>query len=149
MYKIYFNYPLFAYRGSVKSSGVKGELDSLQRTNMTYYIVKIVITTVLIVAISEISKRSSFAGAILASIPIISVLAMTWLYVESKDVTKVAELSISVFWLVIPSLALFLSLPVLLKQGMNFYLSLSVSIMLTIGCYWLMISVLNHYEIDL
>jgi hypothetical protein len=54
---------------------------------MTYYIVKIVITTVLIVAIAEISKRSSFAGAILASIPIISVLAMTWLYVESKDVT--------------------------------------------------------------
>ncbi|SHJ65430.1 DUF3147 family protein [Cycloclasticus pugetii] len=116
---------------------------------MTYYIVKIVITTVLIVAIAEISKRSSFAGAILASIPIISVLAMTWLYVESKDVTKVAELSTSVFWLVIPSLALFLSLPVLLKQGVNFYLSLSISIMLTIGCYWLMISVLNHYEIDL
>ena len=116
---------------------------------MTYYIVKIVITTVLIVAISEISKRSSFAGAILASIPIISVLAMTWLYVESKDVTKVAELSTSVFWLVIPSLALFLSLPVLLKQGVNFYLSLSISIMLTVACYWLMISVLNHYEIDL
>lgn len=87
---------------------------------MTYYIVKIVITTVLIVAIAEISKRSSFAGAILASIPIISVLAMTWLYVESKDVTKVAELSTSVFWLVIPSLALFLSLPVLLKRVYGF-----------------------------
>jgi hypothetical protein len=116
---------------------------------MTYYIVKIVITTVLIVAIAEISKRSSFAGAILASIPIISVLAMTWLYVESKDVTKVAELSTSVFWLFIPSLALFLSLPVLLKQGVNFYLSLSISIMLTVACYWFMISVLNHYEIDL
>ena len=86
---------------------------------------------------------------ILASIPIISVLAMTWLYVESKDVTKVAELSTSVFWLVIPSLALFLSLPVLLKQGVNFYLSLSISIMLTVACYWFMISVLNHYEIDL
>ena len=116
---------------------------------MTYYIVKIVITTVLIVAIAEISKRSSFAGAILASIPIISVLAMTWLYVESKDVTKVAELSTSVIWLVIPSLALFLSLPVLLKQGVNFYLSLSISIMLTVACYWFMISILNHYEIDL
>lgn len=116
---------------------------------MTYYIVKIVITTVLIVAIAEISKRSSFAGAILASIPIISVLAMTWLYVESNDVTKVAELSTSVFWLVIPSLALFLSLPVLLKQGVNFYLSLSISIMLTVACYWFMISVLTHYEIDL
>ena len=68
---------------------------------------------------------------------------------DAYDVTKVAELSTSVFWLVIPSLALFLSLPVLLKQGVNFYLSLSISIMLTVACYWFMISVLNHYEIDL
>jgi hypothetical protein len=116
---------------------------------MTYYITKILITTALIVAISEVAKRSSFAGALLASIPLISVLAMTWLYVETKDVTTVAKLSTSVFWLAIPSLALFLSLPVLLKQGVNFYLSLSISIMLTAACYWLMISALNHYEVDL
>lgn len=116
---------------------------------MIYYLVKIAITTLLIVAISEIAKRSTFIGAILASVPLISVLAMIWLYVDTKDVAKVSSLSISVFWFVIPSLALFLSLPVLLKQGLNFYLSISISIGLTIGCYWIMASVLDHFGVKL
>jgi hypothetical protein len=116
---------------------------------LTYYLVKIVITTVLIVVISEIAKRSTFIGAILASVPLVSVLAMIWLYIDTKDVTKISSLSISVFWLVIPSLALFLALPLLLKQGLNFYLSISISIGLTVGCYWLMVSALNHFGVEL
>lgn len=116
---------------------------------MTYYLLKIAVTTLLIVVISEVAERSSLAGAVLASIPLISVLAMMWLYIDTKDVAKVSALSSSVFWLVIPSLALFVSLPLLLKQGLNFYLSLGVSIGLTVGCYFLMIGILNHYGIEL
>jgi len=116
---------------------------------MSYYLVKITVTAVLIVVISEIAKRSSFAGALLASIPLISVLAMLWLYIDTKDVFKVSALASSVFWLVLPSLALFVTLPVFLKQGLNFYLSMSTSILVTIGCYWLMVTVLNHYGIKL
>ncbi len=116
---------------------------------MSYYLVKIAITTILIVAISEIAKRSSFVGALLASIPLISVLAMMWLYIDTKDASKVSELAISVFWLVLPSLALFVTLPILLKQGVNFYLSMSVSIAVTIMCYWLMVNLLNHFGIKL
>lgn len=55
---------------------------------MINYIIKIAITTILIVAISEIAKRSSFAGALLASLPLVSVLAILWLYVDTKDVEK-------------------------------------------------------------
>ena len=109
---------------------------------MVYYLIKIALTTVLIVAISEIAKRSSFAGAILASIPLISVLAMLWLYIDTKDIMKVSALATSIFWLVLPSLALFVTLPLLLKQGLHFYLSMSLSIGLTVGCYWLMITCL-------
>lgn len=116
---------------------------------MTYYLVKIAITTVLIVMISEIAKRSTLVGAVLASIPLISVLAMIWLYIDTKDITKVSVLSMSVFWLVLPSLALFVTLPLLLKQGLNFYLSISFSIGITVGCYFLMVSVLNHYGVKL
>lgn len=100
-------------------------------------------------AISEIAKRSSFAGAILASIPLVSVLAMIWLYIDTEDVTRVNALATSVFWLVLPSLALFVTLPLLLKQGLNFYLSMGISIGITVGCYFLMISVLNHYGVKL
>ena len=116
---------------------------------MAYYIVKIALTTVLIVAVSEIAKRSSLIAAILASIPLISVLAMIWLYLDTSDVKKVSDLASSIFWLVLPSLALFVSLPLLLKQGLNFYLSLGISVAVTVFCYWMMVTVLNHYGVKL
>jgi len=116
---------------------------------MSYYILKILITTILIVVISEISKRSSLVGAILASIPLVSVLAMMWLYIDTKDISKVSALSSSIFWLVLPSLSLFLTLPILLKQGVNFYLSVFLSIAVTVLSYWLIISVLNYFGIKL
>jgi len=116
---------------------------------MAYYILKIVITTLLVVLISEIAKRSSLMGAILASVPLVSVLAMIWLYIDTKEISKISELSLSVFWLVIPSLALFVTLPLLLKQGISFYWSMSLSIGVTILSYWLMISVLNYFGVKL
>lgn len=116
---------------------------------MSYYLVKIIVTTVLIVIISEVAKRSSLIGAILASIPLVSVLAMIWLYVDTGDVGKVSELATSIFWLVIPSLALFVTLPVLLGYGMNFYLSVGLSIAVTVACYWGMLSVLDRFGIQL
>jgi len=116
---------------------------------MAYYILKIIITTLLIVLISEVAKRSSLIGAILASVPLVSVLAMLWLYVDTEDISKVSALSSSIFWLVLPSLTLFLVLPILLKQGISFYMSMSISVAITIFCYWLMILALNHFEIKL
>ena len=116
---------------------------------MAYYLVKLLISSVLIVAISEISRRSSLLGAVLASIPLISVLAMIWLYVDTGNVEKVSALATGIFWLVIPSLALFISLPLLLKYGINFYFSMGISIIITILSYFLMLSILNYYGIKL
>ncbi|MCI0507155.1 MAG: DUF3147 family protein [Gammaproteobacteria bacterium] len=114
-----------------------------------YYTLKIVISTILIVVISEIAKRSSLIGAILASIPLVSVLAMVWLYIDTKDADKISALSTSIFWLVLPSLLLFIVLPLLLKQGLNFYLSISISITVTAFSYWIMISILNFFGVKL
>ena len=116
---------------------------------MIYYIAKIVITTILIVLISEISKRSTLVGSILASIPLMSVLAMTWLYVDTGSNAKVIELSTSIFWLVIPSLTLFISLPLLIKKGIGFYPSMAMSMTLTIIAYYLMILILEKFTIKL
>ncbi|MEW5831472.1 MAG: DUF3147 family protein [Campylobacterota bacterium] len=116
---------------------------------MLYYIVKIVLTTLLIVVISEIAKRSSFWGAVLASIPLVSVLAMIWLYIDTKDVAKISALSTSVFWLVLPSLVLFILLPLLLRQGLHFYLSLALSLSVTVVCYWGMVTLLGRCGIKL
>ena len=84
---------------------------------MSYCLAKLSVTTILIVLISEIAKRSSFVDALLASIPLISVLVMIWLYIDTQDASKVSAPATSVFWRKLPSLALFIALPVLLKQG--------------------------------
>ena len=68
-----------------------------------YYLLKVIISAGLIVLVSEVSKRSSFIGAIFASIPLVSFLAILWMYFETKDTGKIAELSIDIFWLVLPS----------------------------------------------
>lgn len=116
---------------------------------MTYYLAKVAISAVLVVAIAEISRRSSLAGALLASVPLVSVLAMIWLYVDTRDAARVAALASGIFWLVLPSLALFIALPILLRQGINFYLSLGLSIALTIACYGLMLALLRQLGIQL
>jgi hypothetical protein len=114
---------------------------------MAYYLTKIAITTLLIVAIAEIAKRNSLVAAVLASLPLVSVLALTWLYVDTRDAARVGALAGSIFWLVIPSLALFIALPLLLKLGVNFYLSMAVSIVVTVACYWAMLAVLGQFGI--
>ena len=110
---------------------------------MWYYVIKVLISSVLIVAISEISKRSSFWGGVLASVPSVSVLAFIWLYVDTKSVEKISQLSYSIFWLVIPSLSLFLILPELLKYKLNFYLALFISIVAMIVLYYVMLFLLQ------
>ncbi|MBN4080951.1 DUF3147 family protein [Caldithrix abyssi] len=116
---------------------------------MGYTLVKILVTSGLVVVISEIGKRSSLMAGILASIPLISVLAFIWLYVDTKDVGKISDLSTSIFWLVIPSLALFIILPVMLKKGIGFYSSLVLAASVTVFCYYLMILILGKFGIKL
>lgn len=116
---------------------------------MFYIVIKILITSGLVVAISEIAKRSSMMAGILASIPLISVLGFIWLYLDTKEVEKISNLSTSIFWLVIPSLALFVTLPILLKKGIGFYPSLGIATSVTVVCYYLMIVVLGKFGIKL
>ena len=109
--------------------------------------IKIAVTAVLVVAISEVAKRSSLLGAVLASIPLTSVLAMVWLYADTGDAEKVAELATGIFWLVLPSLVLFIALPLLLRAGWDFTPSLLAASALTVACYFLMLAILKRFGI--
>ena len=106
---------------------------------MLYYMVKILLSAAILVAVSEIAKRSSLLGALLASLPLTSVLAFVWLYLDTGDTQKISALSINIFWLVLPSLALLLILPALIKLGWGFWLSLSVATLATAACYGIML----------
>ncbi len=116
---------------------------------MSYYLLKLVLTSVLVVAVSEIAKRSSLLGAIVASVPTISVLALVWLYIDTRNAEQVAQLSTSIFWLVLPSLSLFLMLPLLLKNGLNFFIALLLSLGLMIALYFLIVLAAQRYGIRL
>lgn len=87
---------------------------------MLYLALKIGISAVMIGLISEISRRVSWIGAILASLPLTSILAMVWLYRDTGSAEKVAELSRGIFWMVLPSLLFFWVFPGLLKAGFRF-----------------------------
>ncbi len=111
---------------------------------MTYYITKILISAVLVAAVSEVAKRSGFWGAVLASLPITSILALLWLYRDTKDLSRISQFSIGIFWLVIPSLILFVALPLLLKAGWSFYPSLLTAMALTVVGYFGMAFLLRY-----
>jgi len=94
---------------------------------MLYFGIKTLITAVIVVAVSELAKRLPLMGAIIASLPLTSVLAMSWLYFDTKDIERVSSLSWNLFWVVVPSLSFFVALPVLLKQGFRFFPSMLIS----------------------
>ncbi|MDJ0513377.1 MAG: DUF3147 family protein [Methyloceanibacter sp.] len=116
---------------------------------MLYATIKVLLTSVLVVAVSEAAKRSALFGAVIASVPLTSVLAMIWLYVDTGDTEKIVRLSNGIFWLVLPSLVLFLTLPVLLRAGLGFYVSLGASIALTVGAYFAMLHILGLAGIEI
>jgi hypothetical protein len=106
------------------------------------FLVKVLVSALLVAAVSEVARRSSLLGAVLASLPVTSLLAFIWLYRETGDAEKVAALSGDILWLVLPSLLLFALLPVLLRAGWNFWLALATSSAATAIAYgattWLM-----------
>ncbi len=116
---------------------------------MTYYLIKLFLSAFLIVVISEISKRTTLLGGLLASLPLVSILGLSWLYIDTKNTEKVAQLTTSIFWMVLPSLSLFVVLPILLKTKLSFLASLSISLVIMSICYLLMILILNKVGIRL
>jgi len=101
-----------------------------------YLVTKFAATALIVVVVSELAKRSTLAGAILASVPTVSVLAMIWIYVETRDVDRLAAFSTDIVWLVLPSLVLFGVLPLLLRLGFGFWWSLAAGLGATALAYW-------------
>ena len=88
-----------------------------------------------IVTASEIAKRTTVFGAMVISLPLASIMSMTWLYNDTKDTAQVADFAESILWLLIPSMSLFLVLPFLLRRGWEFESAMGVGIVLTILAY--------------
>ena len=94
-----------------------------------------VLSGVIVVTASEIAKKSSIFGALIVSLPLVSILSLFWLYNDTKDTTKVADFAEGILWLVIPALSLFIILPYLLRRDWSFEAAMAVGIIATIIAY--------------
>jgi hypothetical protein len=111
---------------------------------MAHYLLKILLSALVIVAVTEVARRSTLWAAALASLPLTSLLAFAWLRLEGESVERIAELSVGIFWLVLPSLLLFVLFPILLRAGVSFWLALAASCAATAAAYAAMVFVLDR-----
>jgi len=108
---------------------------------MLYLAIKAALSGIIIAIVSEVAKRYPGFGALIASLPLVSVLGMIWLWRDKPDVPNMAAHVQATFWFVLPSLPMFLLMPWLLRHGTPFWIALAVGCGLTIGLYLAMVSV--------
>ncbi|WP_114229111.1 MULTISPECIES: DUF3147 family protein [Sphingomonas] len=106
---------------------------------MWWLAVKALVSGAIVAAVSEIAKRYPGFGALVASLPLVSVLGMLWLWNDKPDAANMAAHAQATFWFVLPSLPMFLLIPALLRNGVGFYLSLALGCALTVLLYLLMV----------
>lgn len=116
---------------------------------MTYLIIKAALSGIIIAIVSEVARRSPSAGALIVSLPLVSLLGIIWLWHDTGDREHIAAHAQSTFWYVLPTLPMFLVLPVLLRYGVAFWISLVVCCTLTFLLYLLTIWILGKFDVAL
>jgi len=106
---------------------------------MLYLVVKAALSGVIIAIVSELAKRNPGLGALVASLPLVSVMGMIWLWRDRPDAENMAAHAGATFWYVLPSLPMFLAIPALLRAGVNFWVALALGCALTVALYSLMV----------
>ena len=106
---------------------------------MFYLVFKAAVSGVLVAAISEVAKRYPGVGGLIASLPLVSVLGMIWLWRDRPDAANMALHAEATFWFVLPSLPMFLLIPAMLRAGHGFWTSLIVGCVVTVSLYSLML----------
>lgn len=112
-----------------------------------YLIVKTVLSALIIVVVSEIAKKYTLAAAIILSVPLTSLLALIWLFYDTRDIQKVVDLSFNTILMTIPSIVFFIVLPLMLKLKYNFSFSILVSILSTSLTYFIFIKLIKYFNL--
>ncbi|QMV54004.1 DUF3147 family protein [Ewingella americana] len=115
---------------------------------MLWIITKYILTAAVVVAVSEAAKRSDKFGGFMAALPLITLLALVWLYVEKQPMEKIANHAWYTFWYVIPTLPMFLVFPALLSR-LGFWPTLGVCVVMTTILFGLFALLLRRFGIEL
>jgi hypothetical protein len=116
---------------------------------MLYLALKAALSGVIIAAASETARRSPALGALIVSLPLTSLLALVWLWHDAGDSQRVAALAQLTFWYVLPTLPMFLVMPVLLRNGVGFWITLAGGCALTFALYLITVWILGKFGVAL
>ncbi|MFL6856705.1 MAG: DUF3147 family protein [Allosphingosinicella sp.] len=106
---------------------------------MYYLIVKALLSGIIVATVSEVARRHPGWGGLIASLPLVSVLGMIWLWRDTHDPARMAAHAEATFWFVLPSLPMFLLVPRMLRHGHSFWLALTLGCVLTAALYAAMV----------
>jgi hypothetical protein len=116
---------------------------------MLYFILKCALSGIIVAIVSEVARRSPAFGALIVSLPLVSLLGILWLWRDTGDTERIASHAYSTFWYVLPSLPMFLALPAMLRAGVDFWTSIGLSCLLTIVLYGCVAWALAKFGISL
>lgn len=116
---------------------------------MFYLVIKALLSGVIVMAVSEIARRSPAFGALVASLPLVSLLGILWLWRDTGDAERIAVHAEATFWYVIPSLPMFLAFPWMLRHGVGFWVAIGAACVLTVALYGLSVVVAARFGVRL
>jgi hypothetical protein len=116
---------------------------------MTYLVIKAALSGVIVMIVSEVARKYPGFGGLIASLPLISVLGIIWLWRDTSDIERIAVHAEATFWFVLPSLPMFLAFPAMLRANVDFWLALILSCVLTMALYALTIWLLPRLGINI
>ena len=116
---------------------------------VTLLITKYAVTAFVIVLVSELAKRSDRLGALVSSLPFVTIMVLVWLHLEKQGASKLSNHAFYTFWYVIPTLPMFLLMPWLLNRGVSFWWSLLWCALLTFACFVITALIAKRFGVDL
>lgn len=115
---------------------------------MSFLILKYGLTAAVVVVVSEVAKRNDRLGALIASLPLVTLLALFWLHTEDQPTSKIANHAYYTFWYVLPTLPMFLAFPKLLDR-FGFWPALGLSVVLTLAIFGVYALTLRRFGVNL
>lgn len=115
---------------------------------MLFLLFKYGLTAAIVVAVSEVAKRNDRLGALIASLPLVTLLALFWLHTEDQPTSKLANHAYYTFWYVLPTLPMFLAFPMFLGR-FGFWTALGLSVAVTVAVFGVYVVVLRRFGIEL
>lgn len=116
---------------------------------MIMLITKYAVTALMIVLVSELAKRSDKLGALISSLPFVTIMVMIWLYLEKQGHPKIGNHAYYTFWYVLPTLPMFLVMPWLMAKGVNFWIALAICAAVTMLCFAITAVLARRFGVNL